>query len=69
MLVTTLALATVLVAAPPRSFGPFGSARHPAVGPAAPVPGDGPEPFVPPAPEECADRKLDRSEAISPAVW
>ncbi|MBI5496300.1 MAG: membrane protein insertion efficiency factor YidD [Deltaproteobacteria bacterium] len=57
-MVATLAMSLVLAAATP--FGPWGNARHPAVGPRAAVPGNGPEPVVSQAPEEVPLSKVNR---------
>lgn len=54
-------LALVVAAAP---FGPTGSPRHPAVGPAAAVPGNGPEPVVTPGPEEIPLAKVQHARPI-----
>jgi hypothetical protein len=55
MMLGVWALSAALVAA--TGFGPPAGGRHPMVGPAAPVPGNGPEPPVSPAPEEVSLQK------------
>lgn len=52
MLAAASAVVVAVLCAVP--FGPTGNARHPVVGPVAPIPGSGPEPVLSRAPEEVA---------------
>jgi putative component of membrane protein insertase Oxa1/YidC/SpoIIIJ protein YidD len=48
----------------PDAFGPTESRRHPRVGPVAAVPGNGPEPVIPPAVEEVSLSRTGKAASL-----